>query len=75
MYFSFFGRGETDTEVRKLRLEATSDSCDSPKIPEKIHRKANDVNKFLSVGLPCFTHKVMFFEDELGKEIRQLLFS
>lgn len=74
-YFSFFGRGETGTEVWKLRLEVTSDSCDSPSIPEKTYRKANDVNKFPSVGLPCFTHEVMFFEAELEKSNCPLSFS
>lgn len=72
-YISFFGRGETGIEVWKPRLEVTSDSCDSPNIPEKNYRKANDVNKFPSVGLPCFTHEVMYFEAELEK--RNSLFS
>lgn len=66
-YFSLFGRGETGTEVWKLRLEVTYDSCDSPK---KVHRKANDVDKFLSVGLCRFTHEVMLFEAEFGKEAK-----
>lgn len=67
-YFSFFGRGETGTEVWKLRLEVTPDSCDSPNIAEKNYRKANDVNKFPSVGLPCFTHEVMFFWSWVGEK-------
>lgn len=66
-YFSFFGRGETGREVWKPRLEVTSDSYDSPNIPEKNYRKANDVNKFPSVGLPCFTHAGMLLEAELEK--------
>lgn len=33
--FSLFRKGETGTEIWKLRLEVTSDSCDSPNIPEK----------------------------------------
>lgn len=73
-YFSFFGRGETGTEVWKLRLEETSDSCDSSNIPEKIYRKANDVNKFPSVGLPCFTRKVMVFWSWVGERNKTVAF-